>query len=221
MIFEGEYKDGKRWNGIKREYFRDKLIFEGEYKNGLMLSGIRKRYGYDKIINQVINEFYRYDRRSSQTYEIFKEYKNGQLFRGKFIKKKQNNYNNRLDLNIFSFKRKNKDREHKDFSNKLLSEIKKEKNNFVFSSENFIFHRLNGKFIDKIIKRKSSDLNYYGEYKNGKRFGSGKEYDNNGNLIFNGIYSNGKREKGKEFEESKLIFSGEYKEGRMWTGKRI
>ena len=33
LIFEGEYKNGKR-NGKGREYDNDKLIFEGNYKNG-------------------------------------------------------------------------------------------------------------------------------------------------------------------------------------------
>ena len=34
LIFEGEYKDGKKWNGKGKEYNYGKLIFEGEYKDG-------------------------------------------------------------------------------------------------------------------------------------------------------------------------------------------
>ena len=35
LIFEGEYLNGKRWNGKIKEYDYDgELIFEGEYLNG-------------------------------------------------------------------------------------------------------------------------------------------------------------------------------------------
>ena len=36
MEFEGEYLNGKRWNGKTKEYNDDnELIFEGEYLNGI------------------------------------------------------------------------------------------------------------------------------------------------------------------------------------------
>ena len=57
---------------------------------------------------------------------------------------------------------------------------------------------------------------YEGEYLNGER--NGKEYDNGGNLIFEGEFIKGKRFNGKEKEydyRCKLIFEGEY-----LTGKR-
>jgi len=35
LVFEGEYLNGKRWNGKGKEYDYDgKLIFKGEYLNG-------------------------------------------------------------------------------------------------------------------------------------------------------------------------------------------
>ena len=35
LIFEGEYLNGKRWNGKEKKYNRyGDLIFEGEYLNG-------------------------------------------------------------------------------------------------------------------------------------------------------------------------------------------
>ena len=35
LIFEGEYKDEKRWNGIEKEYINEHCLkFEREYKNG-------------------------------------------------------------------------------------------------------------------------------------------------------------------------------------------
>ena len=34
LIFEGEYLNGKRWNGKGKEYLNDVLMYEGEYLNG-------------------------------------------------------------------------------------------------------------------------------------------------------------------------------------------
>ena len=46
----------------------------------------------------------------------------------------------------------------------------------------------------------------------GERNGEGKEYNNEGKLIFEGEYLNDKRWKGKEYNnEGKLEFEGEYK----------
>ena len=39
MIFEGEYLNGKRWNGKGKIYIFDILIFEGEYFNGERWNG--------------------------------------------------------------------------------------------------------------------------------------------------------------------------------------
>ena len=44
-------------------------------------------------------------------------------------------------------------------------------------------------------------LEYEGEFKNGKRHGNGKEYDNKGDLIFDGEYNNGLKWNGKGFDE--------------------
>ena len=47
-----------------------------------------------------------------------------------------------------------------------------------------------------------------------------KEYDDNGNLIFEGEYINGKRNgNGKEYKNGNLIFEGEYKNGKRINGK--
>ena len=57
---------------------------------------------------------------------------------------------------------------------------------------------------------KNGNLEFEGEYLNGKRNGNGKEYDC-GILIFEGDYLNGKRNgKGKEYDYGELIFEGEY-----------
>ena len=52
------------------------------------------------------------------------------------------------------------------------------------------------------------------------RNGNGKEYDDNGNLIFEGDYVLKRRKgKGKEFKDGKVIFEGEYLNDKRWNGK--
>ena len=78
------------------------------------------------------------------------------------------------------------------------------------------------KELQKIL---SVNINEYknntGKYKIGERNGKGWEYIINTNiLIFEGEYINGKRNgKGKEYYlNRKLLFEGEYKNGRKWNG---
>ena len=57
-----------------------------------------------------------------------------------------------------------------------------------------------------------------------KKNGKGKEYDHNGNLIYEGEYLNGLRNgKGKEYNvnyKDKLAFEGIYYNGLKWEGKK-
>ena len=48
-----------------------------------------------------------------------------------------------------------------------------------------------------------------------------KEFDYNGRLLFKGEYLNGRKWKGKikEYYEDELIFEGEYLDGKIWNGK--
>ena len=76
--------------------------------------------------------------------------------------------------------------------------------------------------------KKGKEYDYYnnrvifqGEYKNLKRNGKGKEYNNKGVLLFEGEYLNNKRNgKGKEyFSNGNIKFEGEYLNGRKRKGK--
>ena len=70
---------------------------------------------------------------------------------------------------------------------------------------------------------------YEGEYLNGERNGKGREFKKYGSslIVFYGEFSNGKKNgKGKEYIQSleyssdgKLIFEGEYLNGKRWNGK--
>jgi antitoxin component YwqK of YwqJK toxin-antitoxin module len=58
------------------------------------------------------------------------------------------------------------------------------------------------------------NLIYEGEYLNGVKNGKGKEYLN-GEIKYEGEYLNGVRNgKGKEFKYNRLIFEGEYLNGK-------
>ena len=85
-----------------------------------------------------------------------------------------------------------------------------------------------GEYKDRKRNGKGKEYNdvgriiFEGEYKNGKRNGKGKEYNDIRKIIFEGEYKNGKRNgKGKEYDNNskKLIFEGEYSNGKKWNGK--
>ena len=58
------------------------------------------------------------------------------------------------------------------------------------------------------------------EHRFGLKIGKGKDHNNDGKLIYEGEYVNGKRNGyGKEYKNDLLIFDGEYKNGKKWKGK--
>ena len=47
LVFEGEYLNGKRWNGKGKEHHMNSLLeFEGKYLNGKRWNGKVKKYNY-------------------------------------------------------------------------------------------------------------------------------------------------------------------------------
>ena len=84
--------------------------------------------------------------------------------------------------------------------------------NYKFLSQRFIIYETKSK-----VKEYNYDgeLIYEGEYLNGKRSGKGNEFFLD-ELVFEGEYLNGKRNgKGKIYENGKLIFEGEYIKGKL------
>ena len=53
IVFEGIYKNGEKWNGVGKEYYKipDKLLFDGEYKEGKRWKG--NFYEYSKIMDRI------------------------------------------------------------------------------------------------------------------------------------------------------------------------
>ena len=91
---------------------------------------------------------------------------------------------------------------------------------------NGIGYDLDGKIIYELkngrgyIKELDNDGNliYEGKYLNGKRNGKGKEYYEN-NIIFDGIYLYNYKKKGKEYINDKLEYEGEYLCNKKYNGK--
>ena len=61
-------------------------------------------------------------------------------------------------------------------------------------------------------------MEFEGEYLNGERHGKGKEY-NNGKLIFEGEYLYSQKLSGKNYIDGKLEYEGEYLYDKKWNGK--
>ena len=92
--------------------------------------------------------------------------------------------------------------------------------NYKFYKGTYIIYELNGKV--KEYNEYFDNIEYEGEYLNGKRNGKGNEYYIDRKLVFEGEYLNGKKNgKGKEYHyiNHKIIFEGEYKNNLKWNGK--
>ena len=88
----------------------------------------------------------------------------------------------------------------------------------IFSRKYIVYESLSkAKVYDAI----SDSLIFEGEYSNGKRNGKGIEYYNNGKKKFEGEYLNGKRHgRGKEYDyNGDTKFEGEYLNGKRWKAK--
>ena len=73
--------------------------------------------------------------------------------------------------------------------------------NYKFYKGTYIIYELNGKI--KEYNGNTDKIKFEGEYLNGKR--NGKEYDSNGNLIFEGEYKNGLKWNGKGYDNNNNI----------------
>ena len=77
------------------------------------------------------------------------------------------------------------------------------------------------KYLQKIIDRRLIHYKIFSErYIIHGQDGKGKEYNCYNELEFQGEYLNGKRNgKGKEYSKGNIIFEGEYLNGYRWNGK--
>ena len=222
LRFEGEYLNGKR-NGKGKEYYNDchKIIFEGEYKNGLRWNG----KGYDNNNNVVYelkngNGYVKeYDIKGQLKLEVEylkgkshgkgKEYYNGKLkFEGEYLNGFKNGVSKEYDY---------------DGQLKFEGEYfygKKWNGKGYDKSNNIVYELSNGKGYVKEYNSKGK-IFFEGEYLNGRKTGKGKDYHFDGNLEFDGEYLNGiKNGKGKEYyKNGQLVFEGEYLYDHKLRGK--
>ena len=263
LVFKGEYLNGKR-NGKGREYYdNNNLKYQGEYKEGKIWNG----KGYDikgKLEFEVKNgngkvKEYKSDGKLLFEGEYLKGERNGNgkeynnngelLFEGEYLNGKKNGkakeyyYNGKLKFEgeYLNDKKNGKAKEYgnindaelrfegfykegEKWNGKSYWEFKRRKirrGNSYFYIGNIIFEReyLNGK-ENLTVKEYygNNNLKYEGEYKEGKIW-NGKGYDINGKLEFEVKDGNGK---GKEYQicSGNIIFEGEYLNGiRNGKGK--
>ena len=203
-------------NGIGKEYnsFNDKLVFKGEYSNGER-KGKGEEYGYGCKV--IFEGEYLNGKRNGKGKEY--DYKGNLIFEGEYLNGKRwiNKYNKytsgkfgtyKIDSDIKIEYFKGKDEETND---KLLIGVEYFTNPEI--SDHGEIQENNDSF--GYIEYNLPNLKY--KLKNGKL--NIMEYDEHGNLEFEGELFNGKRNgKGKEYCYNKLIFEGEYFNGKRWNG---
>ena len=217
LLFEGEYKNGKKWNGKGYDIYGN-IIFE--LNNGKGHIKIYFLNGDDLIKSREINIFEVKDQKKILYSEC--DYLNGELngifkkyfFSGKLM----------LEQEYKGGKKNGKIKEYYPDTDQLIFEgeylydrkIKgKEyiKGRLEYEGEYFFDKKWNGKGYDE-----NGNIIY--ELKNGT--GKVKYYDDNGNLEFDGEYLNGE-ENGmtKEYYGGRLYFEGYYIKGkRNGKGKK-
>jgi len=207
LIYEGEFKNGKR-NGKGEEYYSTKkLIFNGEYLNGKRWNGKGfcniGNYMYvlengNGFVKEITDNFYRQKNLKGSKIIFEGQYLNGKkngkgkeytinkdlIFEGEYLNGKR--WNGKIYL---------KNNEYFEIKNGK-GYVKEYISKYIFEGEYLYGDRFGkGKELDKI------HLKYEGEYLNGKRHGEGKEYYDNGKLKFVGEYYCDFKLKGKIYYE--------------------
>ena len=212
LIYEGEFLNGER-NGKGKEYncFGD-MTFKGEYLNGKKWNG----KGYKKY-------------QKDHTYEIkegkgsVKEYNCyfNILYEGEYLRGERNGNGKEYNKSNYLLEYEG------EYLNGLRNGKGKKYDNqgkLLFDGEFFKGKRWTGKVYDTIN-------NTIYELKNGKGF-IREYYDEYNlsyeNMLYEGEYLNGERHgKAKIYKKNAsyerdyfLMFEGEFKNGKMWSGKR-
>ena len=244
ILFEGEYLDGKRWNGkgcdkygniinelkegkgfIREFGFSEEYgetVFEGEYSNGekngkgTLYNGYSTKIFDGEFLNGKTWTGKGYDADSNVVLEL----KDGKGFMKKFNEEKiliiDSEYlNGELNGKTKLYNGEGKlvfEGEYR--TGKKTGKIKEYdyKGKLKFDGEYLYGHKRNGKVYNNGI------LEFEGELLFDRKW-SGKGYDEKGNIIYELNNGNGKV---KEYLNGKLIFEGEYLNGKKkWKRKRI
>ena len=162
FIFEGEYKERKKWNGIFKDYSYRVLIFEAEILNPKIITS----KAYNKKTKNVL-EFKNGNGYTREYYSDFDSFKFEREFKNGIRNGKGTEYDCEAKL-IFEGEYLNGEKNGK--GKELFYD-----GSAKFEGE-FFYGERNGKgkefFYDGSVK-------YEGEFLEGKRHGKGKEYDKN------------------------------------------
>ena len=220
--FLGEYKNGKYYKGKEKGF--DHIIFEGEYKNGIRWNGIfyNPRGDTGKIVEGNGTNIKEYNEYMSLIFEG--DYKKG--LRHKVKKKNKVEVNNdaqeMINEDKIIFEDENNQKTN-DLNNAIVKgKIMNKLGEIIFKGEFKNGKKYKGleKYYDRF-----GEIIFEGEYKEGNKF-YGEEYyyyNKVGQIIFEGEFKNDKKYKGKEYKEykktKKIMFEGEYKDNERWNGK--
>ena len=177
LIFEGDYFNGKRWNG--KIFFENKIY---EIKNG---KGTIQEY--NSFNNNIFEGEYLYGKRNGKG----KEYNPfGKLiFEGEYLNGKK--WNGKAHFLNKTYEIKN--------GKGFIKEYDYYDDEIIFSGE-YLNGRKNGKG-----KEYNSTDKFEGEYSNGKKNGKGKKYNTKDNkLLFDGEYLNGKKWNGQVYFKDEI-----------------
>ena len=188
IMYEGEYKKGKKEGRGIEYHFNGSILFEGEYKNDKKWTGI----GYNDK-NEILYELkdgngymYEYD-------EIFGKLK----FEGEYINGERNGkgkeyqkYNGKILIFEGEYKNGQKNgkgieyrNKYKYFEGEYLKGLKNGKGKYYYEDHREI-------------------ISYEGEFKDGRKEGKGKEYYIGGEIKFDGEYINGEIWNGKGYGDN-------------------
>jgi len=192
IIFDGYYLKDKRWNGLVKIMYKDKLLFEGEYKNGKIWNGKGYKTNNDEIEYEIIDGNGEY---KAYEYNFGFLYFDGNLVNGEINGNGKEYYPNG-NLN---------------FNAEYLNGIKNGFGKEYYTNGNLKFE---GMYKDDMEwKGKGFDINGELEYeiKNGN--GQIKQYSDEGDLEFEGKIIEGQiNGYGKEYDKE-LTFEGFYQNG--------
>ena len=203
LVFEGEYKNGRR-EGYGKEYYEaGYLEYEGEYKNGKRNGKGKEYYIYTEALR--FEGEYVNGARHGKGKEYY-ETSNKLMFEGEYKNGKRNGFGKEYEL------------KGSRFEGEFLNDIKWTGKSYDKKGK-LKFELKNGSgYMEEYFE--SGQIKYKGDYKNGQRNGKGKEYTSNGNLSYEGEFKDGKRN-GKgiiygydcDFLDSNVLYEGEFLNG--------
>ena len=207
--FEGEFKEGKRWNGIANEYnINGKVVYDCTYQNGKIFNGKEYKYFDDE-----------------EKLRMEAEYKDGLLWNAKGFNKKGVFSN--IDFEISNGEGTMKDYHSDDILKCEYNYKNGRKNGKAISYYNSKEKKkeFEGEYLNDLKNGKwetfyeNGNKEFVGKYNNGIKHGLCKEFDENGKLIFDGEYNkgikwNGKERLMKDYDDKRVFIERKYNNGK-------